>query len=64
MSEQLNGVLGHTSAPEEFTGLGATWANEIYFGMNKPQVQNKSIVRPVDLQDSALPLCHGCPILI
>ena len=38
-----------------------TWTNdEMNFGMSHASGAG-SIARPVDLQNSALPLCHGCP---
>ena len=41
-------------------GWGATWANEINFGMNHAPVAG-SIAQPVDQQSSALPLCYDPP---
>ena len=55
----MNGVLGHNSALEGYTGLGKTWANEMSVGMNHAPGAG-SIARPADLQTSALILCHGC----
>ena len=39
------------------TGPGTTFGNEMDFGMNQVQ---KSLVRPFNLQSSALPLCYDC----
>ena len=57
----MNGVLGHNSALQGYAGSGTTWANDMPFVMNHDPGAG-SLARPIDLQSSALPLCHGYPL--
>ena len=63
--ELMNSVSSHNSVL--YTGynnrLGITWANELNFGM-KHAPDAGSIARPVALQTSTLPLCHGWLLLM
>ena len=43
-----------------YTGQGTTWANEIYFVMNRVPGAG-SIARRVDQRSNVIPLYHGCP---
>ena len=52
----MNGVLSHDSALQSYTGPGATWANEMNFGMNHAPCAG-SIAQPVAQQSKALLLC-------
>ena len=54
----MNGALSHNSSLENFTGSGTTMASEINFGVNHAPGA-ESITWPIDLQSSALPLCHN-----
>ena len=56
----MNSVLSHNSALQGYTGPGITWTNDTIFFFNHAPGAG-SIVRPVDRQSSALPLCHGHP---
>ena len=51
---------GWCSSPQ-FCTVKQYWANEMNFGRNHAQGAGL-IAQPVDLQSSALPLCHGCPL--
>ena len=46
-----------------FTGRVTTWANVMNFGLNHAPGAG-SIPCPVNLQSSALPLFHGCFLLL
>ena len=54
---EMNGVLGYSSALGGNTGPGIIWANEMNFGMNHTPGSG-SVTQPVDLQSSARPLCY------
>ena len=55
----MNGVLGHSSAWQGYTGPGTTCANEMNYVMNHAPGAG-SLARPVDLQSSVLPLYRRC----
>ena len=58
-ADEMNGVQGHDSALQGYTGPRTAWANEINFVMSHAPGAG-SIAQPVDLQSSVLPLYHGC----
>ena len=60
---EMNGVSGHDSVLQGYTGQGTTWAYAMNFGTNHAPSAG-SIAGPVDLQSSALPLCYDCPHVI
>ena len=59
----VNGVLGHDSALQGYTGPGTVWVNEMNFGMNHAPGAGL-ITRIVDLQYSVFLLSYGCPLSV
>ena len=57
----INGVLGHDSVWQGYTGPNTTWANEINSVMNHAPGAG-SLARPVDQQSIVLPLCYCYPL--
>ena len=56
----MNGVLGHDSALQGYTGPGTAWSNGMNFVTNHAPGA-ESIAQPLNQQSSMLPLCYGRP---
>ena len=56
----MSGVLVHNSVLLGYVGPWTTLGNEINFDVSHAPGSG-SLAGFVDLQSSALPLCHGCP---
>ena len=57
----MNGISGHNSALQAYTGPCITWANEMNFCANHAPGAG-AITRPTDLQSSVSPTHHNYPL--
>ena len=56
----MNGVVGHDTTLQGYTGLGPTRVNEMNFVMDYAPCAGL-ITQPVNQQSSMVPLCYCCP---